>query len=233
MSSYDDFAQHYDLWAPSEDEDVAFYVEQARLSGGPVVELGVGTGRVALPIARAGIRVIGIDVSEAMLEICRREVKRAGLTDLVDLRRGDFRSPPISDVVPLVTCPYRSFQHLESDADRLRALSAIRTILQPGGRFVFDVVSLRDTGRPDSDWIERAPGVLEKDEFDWDGRVIHVTLRSVTGETRLRFTWITREEWRRLFEQAGFAIHACYGWFDLSPCAAGIHSIWVIERPPD
>jgi len=101
MTSYDDFAHHYDVWAPSEVDDVAFYVEQARASGGPVVELGVGTGRVAVPIARAGVRVIGIDMSAEMLERCRLQAEQAGVTDLIDLRLGDFRSPPVTETVPL------------------------------------------------------------------------------------------------------------------------------------
>ena len=78
-------------------DDVAFYVEQARASGGPVVELGVGTGRVAVPIARAGVRVIGIDMSAEMLERCRLQAEQAGVTDLIDLRLRDFRSPPVTN----------------------------------------------------------------------------------------------------------------------------------------
>src|SRR5947207_8214330 len=106
MSSYDDFAQYYDTWAPSGADDVAFYVDQARASGGPVVELGVGTGRVAIPTAQAGVHLIGIDASEEMLEICRRQAEEAGVAQLVELRQGDFRSPPVSEAVPLVTCPF-------------------------------------------------------------------------------------------------------------------------------
>ena len=96
MSSYDDFAKHYDAWAP-QDDDVAFYVAQARASGGPVVELGVGTGRVAVPTAQAGVRVIGVDLSEEMLRLCGRRAEEAGVGDLVDLRLGDFRSPPVTN----------------------------------------------------------------------------------------------------------------------------------------
>jgi ubiquinone/menaquinone biosynthesis C-methylase UbiE len=233
MTSYDDFAQHYDGWAPADVDDVDFYVEQARASGGPVVELGVGTGRVAIPTARASVRVIGIDASEEMLEICRRRAEEAGVAHLVELRQGDFRSPPVSETVPLVTCPFRSLLHLETDDDRRTALAAIRRMLQPKGRFVFDVVAPRQELAPasDTDWIERAPGVWENAEVDWAQQVIEVRVRSGARETRLRLTWLTREEWLQLFEESGFGVHACYGWFDLRPCGAGVHSVWVVERP--
>jgi len=71
MSSYDPIARLYDPWSRSVTEDVAFYVSEARRAEPPVVELGVGTGRIAVPIAAQGIRVIGVDSSPGMLEVCR------------------------------------------------------------------------------------------------------------------------------------------------------------------
>src|ERR671933_2808930 len=114
-SSYDAIAELYDPWSASVVEDVAFYLEEARRSGGPVVELGVGTGRIAVPIAADGIRVIGVDSSEGMLEVCRRHAELAGVE--LDLRLGDLREPPVDEQVPLVICPFRSFLHMRSDED--------------------------------------------------------------------------------------------------------------------
>ena len=91
----DPFAEYYDAWATADQDDVSFYVEQARGSGGPVLELGVGTGRVAVATALAGVRVIGVDASERMLAICRRRAEEAGVSALVDVRLGDFREPPV------------------------------------------------------------------------------------------------------------------------------------------
>ena len=71
MNPYDAIARLYDPWSRSVTEDVPFYVAEARRAGGPVVELGVGTGRIAVPIAAEGIRVIGVDASPGMLEVCR------------------------------------------------------------------------------------------------------------------------------------------------------------------
>src|ERR687894_591306 len=107
-SDYDAIAEIYDAWSRSVTEDVSFYVEEALASGGPVVELGVGTGRIAVPVALAGVRVI----------------------------EGDLRRPPVEERVPLVTAPFRSFLHLATDAERLEALAAVRGLLAPAGRFV-------------------------------------------------------------------------------------------------
>src|SRR4030095_11649423 len=108
MSSYDAIAALYDPWSRSVTEDVDFYVAQARKSGGPVVELGVGTGRIAVPVARAGVQVIGIDDSEEMLSLCRARAEEGGVSELVELRPGDLRRPPVLARVPLVTRPFRA-----------------------------------------------------------------------------------------------------------------------------
>src|SRR3954452_22947968 len=136
-SPYDSIAELYDPWSASLVEDVGFYLEEARRAGGPVVELGVGTGRIAVPIAADGIRVIGIDSSRGMLEVCARRAALAGVD--VDLRLGDLREPPVRERVPLVICPFRSMLHMHSDEDRRRAFAAARKLLRPAGRFVFDV----------------------------------------------------------------------------------------------
>src|SRR5204863_10002362 len=93
VGSYDAIARVYDPWSRSVTEDVPFYLEEARRSGGPVVELGVGTGRIAVPIACDGIRVIGVDSSRGMLEVCAERAALAGA--ILELRLGDLREPPV------------------------------------------------------------------------------------------------------------------------------------------
>src|SRR4029453_2332758 len=105
VSAYDSIARLYDPWSVSVTEDVAFYVEEALRAGSPVVELGVGTGRIAVPTAAAGVRVIGVDSSPGMLEVCRERAELAGVAERVDLRVGDLREPPGDERVPLLTCP--------------------------------------------------------------------------------------------------------------------------------
>ncbi|MDP9491119.1 MAG: class I SAM-dependent methyltransferase, partial [Actinomycetota bacterium] len=124
-------------------EDVPFYVAEARKARGPVVELGVGTGRIAVPTAAAGVPVIGVDSSKGMLEICRRRAEAAGVSGLVDLRLGDLSDPPVTERVRLVTCPFRSYLHLADAPARIRALRAACDLLEPGGTLIFDVFSPR------------------------------------------------------------------------------------------
>src|SRR3982751_999622 len=138
-SPYDGIARLYDPWSRSVIEDISFYVEEALASGGPVVELGVGTGRIAIPTAMAGVHVIGVDTSAGMLEVCSERAGEAGVLDRLDLRHGDLRRPPVDERVPLVTCPFRAFLHLSSDEGRLEALRAARALLRDEGRLVFDV----------------------------------------------------------------------------------------------
>src|SRR3954468_19824042 len=97
MSSYDTTARLYDPWSRSVTEDVAFYLEEARKAEPPVVELAVGTGRIAGPIGAGGVRVVGGDTSPGMLGVCRERVEDVGVGELVDLRFGDLRRPPVEE----------------------------------------------------------------------------------------------------------------------------------------
>ena len=135
MSEYDAIARLYDPWSTSVVEDISFYVDEAlQAAARPVVELGVGTGRIAIPTAMAGVHVIGVDASAGMLAVCAERAAEAGVADRLDLRQGDLRRPPVDERVLLVTCPFRAFLHLSSDDERLAALRAARELLVPGGR---------------------------------------------------------------------------------------------------
>ena len=112
-------------------EDVELYVAEAVASGGPVVELAVGTGRSAVPVAKAGISLIGVDQSSAMLARAREYAEREGVSELVDLRQGDLREPPVDERVPLVTVPFRSLLHMADEQEKLRALRAAVGEAQP------------------------------------------------------------------------------------------------------
>ena len=232
-SSYDSIAALYDPWSRSVKEDVDFYVAEARKAGGTIVELGVGTGRIAVPTAQAGISVIGVDSSEGMLEICRRSAEAAGVADLLDLRLGDLRRPPVHDRVALVTCPFRALLHLGSNEERLDALRAVYELLGEGGRFVFDVFapSRDDIQETHGRWLEREPGIWERADWDLQRRVLTLAVRGEAGETLMRLSWRSPDEWRHLLEQAGFEVVALYGWFDMRPYDGGEDSVWIARRP--
>ena len=228
-SAYDAIARLYDPWSRSVTEDISFYVDEARRAGGPVVELGVGTGRIAVPLAEAGIPVIGVDDSSAMLEVCRERAVEAGVSDLVDLRRGDLREPPVGERVRLVACPFRAYLHLPDDAERRRALEAARELLAPDGRLVFDVFApgREDIAETHGRWLEREPGIWERADWNTSDRTLTLQVRSDREETTMRLAWLSAPEWRRLLDATGFEVEALYGWFDRRPFSGGEDMVWI------
>ncbi len=230
---YDPIAGLYDAWSRSVTEDVPFYVRQAGAAGGPVVELGVGTGRVAIPVARRGIGVIGVDSSPEMLAVCRRRARAEGVLELLDLRLGDLRRPPVEERVRLVLCPFRSYLHLYTEDDRREALAAAFRLLASGGRLVFDVFApdAEDIAETDGRWLEREPGIFERADWDAVARTFTLRVRGDNSETAMELAWVSTDEWRRLLEEAGFEVVAHYGWFDRTPHRGGEDSVWVARRP--
>ncbi len=230
MSAYDRIARLYDPWSVSVVEDVEFYVAEAVRSGGPVLELGVGTGRIAVPIALAGLEVVGVDSSEGMLEVAREAATRAGVE--LDLRFGDLREPPVDERFALVVIPFRSLLHMQTDADRRAALRAVRERLVEGGRFVFDVFTPGHDDVVDTHgkWLEREPGIFEHAEWDEEQRTLVLRVVGDHAEAKLSLAWLPVEEWRALLEEEGFAVEGLYGWFDRTPYAGHEDSIWVCGR---
>src|SRR5690348_14921229 len=230
MSAYDAIARVYDPWSASVVEDVPFYLEEAVRSGGPVLELGVGTGRIAVPVAAAGIEVVGIDTSAGMLEVARERAELAGVS--VDLRQGDMRDPPVDGTFPLVAIPFRSLLHMETEADRRAALRAVARHLAPAGRLVFDVFApgAEDIADTHGRWLEREPGIWERADWDEDTRTLILRVRSRDGDAEMSLAWLSVPEWRELLESEGFVVEALYGWFDRSPWRGGEDSVWVCRR---
>jgi cyclopropane fatty-acyl-phospholipid synthase-like methyltransferase len=229
MSVYDPIARLYDPWSASVIEDISFYVEEALASGGPVVELGVGTGRIAIPVAMAGVRVIGVDSSEGMLDVCAQRGREAGVEERLDLRVGDLRRPPVDEIVPLVTCPFRAYLHLSSDEERLEALAAARALLPERGRLVFDVFapSRDDIEETHGRWIEREPGIEERADWDLAEQSLTLSVRGRDAESTMTLWWLEAQRWQALLGEAGFEVEACYGWFDRRPYAGGEDCVWV------
>jgi SAM-dependent methyltransferase len=233
MTLYDRIASIYDPWSRSVTEDVEFYVEHALAAGGPVVELAVGTGRIAVPVALAGIDVIGVDSSPGMLEVARAAAEEAGVSDRVDLRLGDLREPPVPERVPLVVCPFRSLLHMETEVEKLRALRAARELLELGGTFVFDVFSPspEDIEETDGRWLEREPGIFERADWDEAARTLSLSVRSDDGAaTTFGLHWLSVAEWLRLLETAELDVENLYGWFDRRPHDGDEDMVFVTRR---
>ena len=230
MSSYDKIARVYDPWSRSVVEDVPFYVDEAVRSGGPVLELGVGTGRIAVPVAASGVRVVGVDLSAGMLEVAGERAALAGVE--LDLRQGDMRDPPVEGEFPLVLCPFRSLLHMETDTDRRAALRAIARCLSGDGRFVFDVFApgADDIADMHGRWLEREPGIWERADWDEATRTLILRLRSAGGESEMSLAWLSVAEWKELLRDEGFVVDAVYGWFDRSPWRGGEDSVWICRH---
>jgi SAM-dependent methyltransferase len=230
---YDRIARIYDPWSRSVVEDVDFYVEQALASGGPVVELAVGTGRIAVPVAKAGVRVIGVDQSPQMLAGARAYADAERVGELVDLREGDLREPPVTERVPLVIIPFRSLLHMPDEPEKLRALSAAASLLEPGGRLVFDVFapSAEDIEETDGIWLEREPGIFERADWNERSRTLVLSVRGGEQGATFELHWLSPAEWNALIENAGLVAEELYGWFDRRPYDDGEDQIWVCRRP--
>jgi SAM-dependent methyltransferase len=195
-----------------------------------VVELACGTGRIAVPVAKAGIAVIGVDASAGMLEVARDYARAEGVE--LDLRRGDMRDPPVTERVPLVLIPFRSLLHMMTDADRLGALRAARKLLVPGGRLVFDVFapSREDVEDTHGRWLEREPGIFERADWDEDERTLTLSVRRGEEASTMQLAWQSPGEWRLFLDLAGFDVVSEWGWFDRRPFAGGEDVIFAAVR---
>jgi len=136
---YDDPA-YYAKTYKDRRHDIDYYVRLARESKGPVLEYGVGNGRIALHVARAGIELYGVDLSRPMLDDfeARLKLEPKQVRARVSLAQGDMREYALGRRVPLVYAPFNCFLHLYTRPDVESFLARVRAHLAPGGRFVFD-----------------------------------------------------------------------------------------------
>lgn len=239
------FARHYDAsYAVSRDPsgDARFYRQLAHETGGPVLELGCGTGRVLLPIANDGIECVGLDPSPEMLAVFQQKALPSNLR-LVQGRMQDF---DLGDArFRLITCPFRAFGHLLDVGEQLAALAQIRKHLAPGGTFALDVFdpklsamarleepeSLAITFEENGQRMERWDTVRR----DLSRQVLEVECRfkggplGLEGSTMLQLRWYYRFELEHLLARAGFTDLTFFGTFQREPWAAGKETI-VLAR---
>jgi ubiquinone/menaquinone biosynthesis C-methylase UbiE len=229
MSDYDPFAPFYDDLASHMTDDVAFYVELARETDGPLVELAVGNGRVAIPVAReTGRAVLGIDRSPAMLAEARERAAAAGVQ--LELREGDMRELELDEPAGLIYVPFRSLGHLPTWADRRRVFERAFASLRPGGRFAwnFFVFDPKLAARNDGEWLEQR-GIRQRIDHSKHDNRVDMTLESGPS---ISLWWLTRSEWEGLIDVAGFEVEALYGGFDKRPFDETAEEfVWVVRRP--
>lgn len=251
-SPYDALAPYYDLIAGRHADDIPLYRAYARRVDAPVLDLGVGTGRVAVPLAQAGARVVGVDSSAAMLARARERAERAGVT--LDLVHADLCRYTFPERFGLILCAADSFLHLSTPARQREALRRAREHLAPEGRLILDLPAPASGG-----WSDWEPGVRPL-ELLWSGpapaggqlqhiatytadaaaqvrRMTHIVdvtgadgvVRRTMAGFDLRFVF--PGELALLIEVTGLRLDALYGGYDLEPFdAASERMIAVAAR---
>jgi ubiquinone/menaquinone biosynthesis C-methylase UbiE len=225
---YDGFAERYDEWAAHMTADIAFYVSLAQQAEGPVVELAIGNGRVAIPVARAtGQKLIGVDKSRVMLRQAKERAREAGVQ--LELHEGDMRDFAIEEPAALVYCPFRALLHLPTWADRRRTFEHVAAALRPGGRFAWNAFAF------DHRYAVAA------DEQHQDAPVPH-TIRYSVADNRIDIVlddggtsslwWATKNEWLGLIDVANLELEAVYGGFAREPLADDSHEYVFVARKP-
>ncbi|MHB1006364.1 MAG: class I SAM-dependent methyltransferase [Chloroflexota bacterium] len=237
--NYDLLSRYYDLEHDEFDDDVGLYLGFAARTGSPLLELGCGTGRLLLPLAAAGYRVTGVDVSAAMLaKAGERLAADASASARVSLVQADARDLALGERYALAFWAINSFMHLTTQADQLRALARTHDALRDSGLLILDLFSpepqllLEADGRlmHDASWslagdggtvvktssrrLDAANQVLDVtyfyDEFTPDGQ-----LHRVASPFAMRY--LHRFEAQLLLERAGFVVEAVYGGYELNP----------------
>jgi ubiquinone/menaquinone biosynthesis C-methylase UbiE len=225
---YDGFAERYDEWAAHMTADIDFYVSLARQADGPIVELAIGNGRVAIPVARATRqKVIGVDTSRAMLRQADERAREAGVE--LELHAGDMRDFAIEEPAALVYCPFRALLHLPTWADRRRTFERVAAALRPGGRFAWNAFAF------DHRIAAAADGEHQ------DAPVPH-TIRYAVADNRVDIVldgggtsslwWATKNEWLGLIDVANLEVEAIYGGFAGEPLVDDSHEYVFVTRKP-
>lgn len=254
--SYDVLARHYDAAyaALRNHTDVPFYMELAKRSGGPVLEIACGTGRVLLPIAREGIAIDGVDGSAAMLDVLRPKLERESreVRERVTVQQGDMRNFRLGKKYPLIIIPFRPMQHMFTVEDQVAALTTAAMHLEADGKLAFDMFYPKFEMLPagigeeaiDLEWTQedgrQVRRYFRKESFDKIQQIFtgNFILRTYDGEKLvkeevdgLKMSYYTYQQMRALFRLAGLKVVEEYGSFAKAPLdnAAG-EMIFVVKR---
>ena len=248
-------AAFYDCFELGQPGDVRFYVEEAQRAGSPVLELGCGTGRSLIPVAQAGIDVVGLDRSEAMLSIAKKHISGLGAETRkrIRLEHGDMRSFSLEQRFNLIMVPNRSFLHLLTPEDQRQALSRIHDHLTDGGRLVFNIFDPRlewivedykfpesplrkhaefvrpDTGNDVIVWATRDYEPAEqtvKEDFIFE-EVDGAGKSIARSYSSLTLRYVYRYEMQYLLELCRFKVEALYGNFQRGPFRYGGEQVWI------
>ena len=228
MSWDEEFSEHYDQWSANITADIPFYCSLALEAGGDIVELAVGNGRVAIPVARAtGRPVVGIDTSPSMLDQARARANAASVD--LELRLGDMRDLALDEPVSFVYCPARALLHLPTWSDRRRTFESVAASLEPGGRFAWNAftfdhhVAVRYDGEHQSTPVPHTVHYAVGDN--------RIDLILDTG-AKSSLWWATKNEWLGLIDVSGLELEALYGGFSEEPFLEDSREYVFVARRP-
>jgi SAM-dependent methyltransferase len=254
MDRYDIYARFYDLDFGAADADLFMYQQFASRCSSPILELGCGTGRVLLPLARQGYQITGVDLSLPMLEVARGKIAAEDLSAQVTLSRQDMRTLELDNRFNLAFAAINSFMHLLNTDDQLAALARIRHHLNPGGLLILDLFN------PDLSRLLEARGQVglakvmtdpdtghslmrfHSDKVDLGEQTIHVTfvMDELDSEGNVQRTlfpfsirYLFRFELELLLRHAGFEIEGIYGTYDLDEFDGDSPKMIAVARRPD
>ncbi|MEP6495854.1 MAG: class I SAM-dependent methyltransferase [bacterium] len=253
--SLDDLGLLYDhVDAYNERPDIAFYVEECARGAGNVLELACGTGRVLIPVARAGMNIVGVDRSARMLARCRDKVaaETPVVRERITLHAADMCDVNLGETFATVIIPFRPLQHLMTIDEQLACFDGVRRHLAPGGRLIFDVFN-PDLGRIASpstkEWEDtpettlpdgrrfrrggRLAAVHRLDQINDVELIYYLTRDGEATERRVhafKMRWFLRQELEHLLARSGLAVEAFYGDFVRTPLADLSPEIVVVAR---
>ncbi|MFN8673808.1 MAG: class I SAM-dependent methyltransferase [Candidatus Sericytochromatia bacterium] len=256
MNEYDTHSELYDflyLGLPSEKE---FYVSEALRIGGDVLELGCGTGRITIPVAQAGLNIIGIDNSEGLLKEGNDKISKIKqIAGSVELKYGDMRDFNLDKKFDLIIIPYRAFLHLYTPEDQKKTLKNIHNHLKENGKLIMNMffprIDIIDSNMNSLGNAVKQVKVLEKGK----NKIVFYDSRNYSSYSQLinqyfiaeeldekgvviskqyfplTLRWVTRFEMEHLFELCGFKIENLFGWFDKRPFSdASEEMVWVVKK---
>ena len=252
-------ADYYDYYALGNPGDVDFYVAKAKASGGVTLEIGCGTGRVTIPIARAGVEIVGLDIAQGMLDEADRKLaaEPAEVKARVRWVQGDMRTFSLGRRFGLVIIPYRSFQYMMTPQQQIECLQVISRHLDHGGLLVFDIFD------PDIGYVAAHQGALgaaqklharfmypptgtevlvwESSEYDQELQVLtqirtfeelspaHMGVSRLHSGLEMRYTF--RFEMEHALRRAGFEVVVLHSDFEEAQFTPGKDQVWVARKP--
>jgi ubiquinone/menaquinone biosynthesis C-methylase UbiE len=250
MSEYDIFAPYYDLMHRYV-KDISFYVKEAKKAKGKVLEIACGTGRLTIPIAKAGVDITGLDYSKDMLAVLRKKIK--GMKNKPKIKYGDMRTFKLKDRFNLIFVPFNSFLYLKTQEDQLKALKNFKKHLKKGGKLIVNIFFpnmelilkknnklIREkskdfknpaTGNKIRAWVLPKYDVVNQSVYyteilkEFKGKKV---VRTIKLPAFMRYIW--KNEFELLLQLAGFKKWKLYGGFKYQKLTPKREQVWIIQK---